>query len=158
MLTVVKEAGSCFYYYYDHIDILSWSDQEEDDDNNYEPKLPVDLLDHAINLLIRAIKKNMSEQNQNSQFSSQLLHMTITFINNLMKEEAAREVPGEGPSLDELTGYMLQLRECLTDAPKHTLDLKQWPGNNAEDQFGLSRKNSEMWSNLNREVCKNTSL
>ena len=128
------------------------SDQEEEDEN-YEPKLPVDLLDHAINLLIRAIKKNMTEQNQNSQFSSQLLHMTMTFINEQMKEKAAREVPGGGPSLDEFTGYMLQLRECLADTPKHTLDLNQWPGSNSEDQFGLSRKNSEMWSNLNREVC-----
>ena len=95
----------------------------------------------------------MTEQNQNSQFSSQLLHMTITFVNEQMKEEAAKKVPGGGPSLDELTGYMLQLRECLADTPKHTLDLNQWPGSNAEDQFGLSRKNSEMWSNLNREVC-----
>lgn len=111
-----------------------------------EPALPIGLLDKAIELLIRAIKKNLTEH-QNSQFSSQLLHMTIIFVNNLMKQ-SVMDTSGAGPSLDQLSNYMLQLRDCLSDIPKHSMD--------PEDSlihFGLSRKNTAMWSDLSREVC-----
>lgn len=111
-----------------------------------EPALPIGLLDKAIELLIRAIKKNLTEH-QNSQFSSQLLHMTIIFVNNLMKQSVT-DTSGAGPSLDQLSHYMLQLRDCLSDIPKHSMD--------PEDSlihFGLSRKNTAMWSDLSREVC-----
>lgn len=110
-----------------------------------EPALPVTLLDKAIDLLIRAIKKNLTEH-QNSQFSSQLLHMTITFVNNLMKESVK-----DGPSLEKLNQYMLQLRGCLLDIPKHSLELDDLTSSLTD--FGLSRKNAAMWSDLSREVC-----
>lgn len=111
--------------------------------------MSVNLLDKGIDLLIRAIKKNLMEH-QNSQFSSQLLHMTIHFVNNLMKDSVKDRVTC-GPSLEQLNRYMLQLRNCLVDIPKHTLDLEQC--NDLTNHFGLSRKNIAMWSDLSREVC-----
>ena len=113
-----------------------------------EPALSVNLLDKGIDLLIRAIKKNLMER-QNSQFSSQLLHMTINFVNNLMKE-SVKDRATSGPSLEQLNQYMLQLRDCLVDIPKHMLDLEQC--NDLMSHFGLSRKNTAMWSDLSREV------
>ena len=111
-----------------------------------DPPLPVNLLDKAIDLLIRAIKKNLIEH-QNSQFSSQLLHMTINFVNNLMKETVMGGTAC-GPSLEQLNQYMLQLRECLVDVPKHTVEHDEL----TSSHFGLSRKNTAMWSDLSREV------
>ena len=110
--------------------------------------MSVNLLDKGIDLLIRAIKKNLTEH-QNSQFSSQLLYMTIHFVNNLMKE-SVKGGATHGPSLEQLNHYMLQLRECLVDIPKHTLDLEEC--NDLTSYFGLSRKNMAMWSDLSREV------
>lgn len=112
--------------------------------------MPVALLDKAIDLLIRAIKKNLTEH-QNSQFSSQLLNMTIAFVNNLMKESV--KDAESSPPLEELSHYMLQLRECLVDVPRHSLDLDQYDDlANPSNDFGLSRKNAAMWSDLSREV------
>ena len=85
-------------------------------------------------------------ERQNSQFSSQLLHMTINFVNNLMKESVSGNTM-RSPSLVQLNHYMLQLRECLVDVPRHMLDLDQ-----CDSHFGLSRKNVAMWSELSREV------
>ena len=110
--------------------------------------MSVNLLDKGIDLLIRAIKKNLMEH-QNSQFSSQLLCMTINFVNNLMRE-SVKDRAADGPSLEQLNHYMLQLRECLVDIPKHTLDLEQC--DDLTSHFGLSRKNMAMWSDLSREV------
>lgn len=116
-----------------------------------EPALPVDLLDKAINLLIRAIRKNFTEHHT-LQFSSQLLHMTIMFVNNLMKE-LVKDPSRPGPTLEELNQYMLQLRQCLViDVPKHTLDVDQTELTNSLTQFGLSRKHAAMWNDLTREV------
>ena len=112
--------------------------------------MPVALLDKAIDLLIRAIKKNLTEH-KNSQFSSQLLNMTIAFVNNLMKESV--KDAESSPPLEELSLYMLQLRECLVDVPKHSLDLDQCNDlTSSLTDFGLSRKNAAMWSDLSREV------
>lgn len=78
--------------------------------------------------------------------------MTINFVNNLMKESVKETRCG--PSLEELNHYMLQLRECLVDIPKHTLDLDQCDDlTTSLTPFGLSRKNAAMWSDLSREVC-----
>ena len=102
-------------------------------------------------MLIRAIKKNLTEH-QNSQFSSQLLNMTIAFVNNLMKESV--KGTESSPPLEELSYYMLQLRDCLVDVPRHSLDLDQYDDlTSALTDFGLSRKNAAMWSDLSREVC-----
>lgn len=107
-------------------------------------------MDKAINLLIRAIKKNLTEH-QNSQFSSQLLHMTIMFVNHLMKE-SVKDPTRDGPSLEQLNQYMFQLRGCLIDVPKHPLDPNQCDLTSSLTNFGLSRKNVAMWNDLSREV------
>jgi len=90
-------------------------------------------------------------EHQNSQFSSQLLHMTIVFVNNLMKE-SVKDPTRNGPTLEQLNEYMLQLRGCLPDVPKHTLDLNQCDLATSLTNFGLSKKNVAMWNDLSREV------
>ena len=102
-------------------------------------------------MLIRAIKKNLTEH-KNSQFSSQLLNMTINFVNNLMKE-SVKDRAAQGPSLEQLNQYMLQLRGCIADVPKHMLDLDHCDElTSSLTHFGLSRKNMAMWNDLSREV------
>ena len=97
-------------------------------------------------------------EHQNSQFSSQLLHMTVNFVNNLMKE-SVKERATHTPSLEQLNQYMLQLRDCLVDIPKHSLDLEQCDDlTSSLTHFGLSRKNTAMWSDLGREVSNILSM